>query len=74
MAQSKSFVKQTNELPKEMLARYASGNHVVNLYMIRWNSTQFQCSILCCNTVLKVWLGLGTKSTWLGLENDHVLS
>lgn len=24
------------------------------------------------NTVLMVWLGLGTKNTWLGLEKHHV--
>lgn len=29
--------------------------------------------VLCCaNTVVKVWLGLGGKSTWLGLGKDHV--
>ena len=29
--------------------------------------------LLCDNAVVKVWLGLGTETTWLGLEKDHGL-
>ena len=36
---------------------------------------QVQFSVLCCdNAVLMLRLGLGTKSTWIGLEKDHVLA
>ena len=28
----------------------------------------------CDSAVVKVWLGLGTKTTWLGLGKDHDLA
>ena len=28
---------------------------------------------MCDNTLVKVWLGLGTNTTWLGLGKDHGL-
>lgn len=51
--------------------RHVPGNH-------EYVETMFlyvQFSILCCDSaVLKVWLGLGIKTTSLGLGKDHVLS
>ena len=29
-------------------------------------------SVLCCDTVLVLWLGSGTKPSWLGSEKDSV--
>ena len=35
--------------------------HKIGPFMFYW----------CDNTVVKVWSGLGTKTTWLGLGKDH---
>lgn len=45
----------------------------INKQQILEISFSFQFLTLCCyNVVHVVWLGLGTISTWLGSEKDHV--
>lgn len=50
-----------------MLPLYVSANHghheTFKLYISVW----------CCDSAVQVWLGLDTKTTWLGSGRDHVL-
>lgn len=41
---------------------------MLNLYLSLYSV------LYCDNAVLKLWLGLGTKDMWLGLEEDVFLA
>lgn len=41
---------------------------MLNLYLSLYSV------LYCDNAVLKLWLGLGTKDVWLGLEEDVFLA
>lgn len=75
--------KMYNHLPEWTLtlnAKYVSAKPQMKLKLIVYVATShftFRLKFLFlsgCNTVLTLWLGLGTKTTWLWLEKDHVLA
>lgn len=63
-----------------MLAMWTSANHECKNFPFLYISTthftlSFQCYVLITlMTHLMVWLCLGTTTTWLEIDKDHVLA